>query len=115
MYLVKSMLHVRTRKWPRALVRKEKKSVAKGQEKQRKEKKKRKEAKGLSKKKREREKRVQSAQVCQRHKKKKVRCSMFVGLGFIVLHAYVVITCLYHWSFTTFRHSSFIISLPFNP
>ena len=45
----------------------------------------------------------------------KKRCSMFVGLGFIVLHAYVVITCSSYWSLTTFHHSPFIISLPFNP
>ena len=106
---------MKNKRWPRATLKGKKREMAKGQGKQ-KEIKKRKEAKGLSKKKqRERQKRVQSAQVCQRHKKKKVRCSMFVGLGFIVLHAYVVITCSYHWSLTTIHHSPFMISLPSKP
>ena len=52
--------------WPRALVRKEKKSVAKGQEK--KKKRKEKEAEGLRKK---NEIKAQSANVCQRHKSEK--------------------------------------------
>ena len=47
--------------------------------------------------------------------KKKGICSMLDWIDFIVLHAYVVIICSCHWSLTTFHHSSFIISLPFNP
>ena len=51
---------------------------------------------------------------CLRKKKKRdVAC--FRGIVFIVLHAYVVITCSYYWSLTTFHHLAFIISLPFNP
>ena len=92
----------------------------KAKKKQRKEK----EAEGLRKK---NEIKAQSANVCQRHKsekkndekhkvlEKRVICSMLDWIDFIVLHAYVVITCSCHWSLTTFHHSSFIISLPFNP
>ena len=114
------MLHVRTRKWPRALVRKEKKSVAKGQEK--KKARKEKEAKGLRKKKNKKNKMLMYAKGIrwkkndEKHKvlEKRVICSMLDWIDFIVLHAYVVITCSCHCSLTTFHHSSCIISLPSN-
>ena len=122
------MLHVRTRKWPRALDEEKKRKVwPKAKKSKEKKRKKRKEAKGLSKKKREREKRVQSAQVCQRHKsekknerstkclKKRVICSMFDWTKFIVLHLYVVVTCLQNWSLTIFHDSPFILAFHLIP
>ena len=88
------------RKWPKAKEKKRKKNNK---------------AKGLSKEKKR--KKAQSVLVCQRHKieKEKRDVACFVRIDFIVLHAYVVITCSYYWSLTTFHHSPFIISLPFNP
>ena len=105
--------------------KKEKKCVAKGQEKA-KEKEKKYKAEGLSKKKEKEKhkvlmyakgirvkKKMMRSTKCL--KKKRVICSMVDWIDFIVLHAYVVITCSCHWSLTTFHHSSFIISLPSNP